>query len=712
MSTPTRSAKRSTAIWWLVCIPLVLGLGLLWMLQVEPANMAEVAPTAVSGVAQPKSALAPTTSVPPSDLGGVLAERSEARREADATSLAQRDTRPWVEGVVVHAGGEGPIAGVELLVLARSAPQGMGLEPDSTYTVGKGRSGADGRFALARSLIPPSWHRGSLPHIAMIQVDAPGFARFQAPFPPISDAPAAVLVRLVPYPIVVGRVVDPSGKPIPHAVVSNEPPPLVEARPAGVAFTPRQSGDRWGRFRMLLTARELEDAKVTGEAIHLQVRHPAHGRGRIAVPQERLAELDAARGQRDVDLGDVMLVPNDWTEAGPPSLVEGRLVDPEGAAIRGHELRLVGDTPVSGQRHPARTAVTDREGRFCASGLHGEHIAVHSTHQAVRAALRQGDGQEGAIEAGRAARLEWPMHRVRVRVVDQTGAPIPGARVELVPEGAAISGKDLAASAGADDDGNVRDLFARPGTRVQLLAHLPRGQVLRAEVDVPERPHLTTLELVDDGRLPGVLRLTFTPPVTFGRGGMDFAILDSETRRPVVAAIAPVGPGQLDATLPSGAYLLQIVGVPPNFLAPAADTLGFEIAPNATTALTVPIERVARVHVVALDESAEIALRNPVDVGLPQLQSGQLTNSTDSSPQDSALLLRWDPEGVSGEEFPKLRPVHLRGGTYGLRWRWQDGEQWLGEVELRAGALVRVELAGPTSPTGSAKDAWLSFEPR
>ncbi|MBI1381585.1 MAG: hypothetical protein GC161_10925 [Planctomycetaceae bacterium] len=701
------SAARSTAV--VSGVLALLCLGLLWALLGSSPPQVGVAPDEESRTSHADSLRTLEGAAPGGVAEAKLLQPADARAEATPVHALDRDPRPWVEGVVVHAGGEGPLAGVELQIHARSEPFGSGREPDSTYHVATGRSGADGRFALPRSLIPPSWLRGSLPHLAVIQVNAPGFARFQAPFPPIGDAPAVVLVPLVPYPVVVGRVVDASGSPIPHALVSTKALGLTQTPPGTLTFTPRQSGNRWGRFRLALREDDLKGAHTAGETFHLQVEHPAHGQGQIALGGRRLAELYASRGRNDVDLGDVMLVPDDWVEASAPSLVEGRLIDPEGAPIRGHELRLVGHKPDPGGRRSARTAVTDREGRFRASGLPGERIAVHSVYQSVRAALHQGDGSSSAFDTSRAARLVWPMHRVRVRVLDSMGAPIPGALVELVAEGAARSDKDHSAS--ADDAGDVRDLFARPGTKVQLLAHLPRGQVLRASVDVPERPHLTEFEMVDDGRLPGVLRLRFEPPVNFGRGGVELNFLDGETRRPVAAGIALLGSGQLEATLASGSYVLNLVGVPQNLLAPRG-TIAFEVAPGATAEPIVPLEPVARLQAVALDPSAEAALRNPVDLGLPQRQRGQVTKLAPSWTPDSARLLRWDPQGIAGEAPTVLRLVHLRGGTYGVRWRWKDSEQWVGEMHLRAGAVAHIELAGPPLPAGSAKDAWLSLEPR
>lgn len=701
------SAARSTAV--VSGVLALLCLGLLWMLRGSPPPQVVVAPDEELRTSHADSLHGLEGAAPAGIAQATLVHPADTRAEATPAHALDRDPRPWVEGAIVHAGGEGPLAGIEFRILARSEPFGLGREPESTYHVATGRSGADGRFALPRSLIPPSWLRGSLPHIAMIQVDAPGFARFQAPFPPIGDAPAAVLVPLVPHSIVVGRVVDTGGRPIPHAVVATEPRALAATPTTTLTLPSRQSADRWGRFRLILRDVDLEAAHAAGETIQLQVEHPSHGRGRIALAKGRLAELYAARGHNDVDLGDVTLVPDDWTEGSAASLVEGRLVDPEGDAIRGHELRLVGNTPRPDRKRPARTVVTDRDGRFHASGLQGDRVAVHSMSQSVRAALRQGDGSAGAFDAERAARLVWPMHRVRVRVLDTTGAPVPGARVELVAESAAQSDKDHTAS--ADDAGDVRDLFARPGTVVQLLAHLPRGQVLRATLDVPERPHLTEFEMVDDGRLPGVLRLRFEPPVNFGRGGVELNFLDGETRRPVAAGIAQRGPGRLEVTMASGAYLLQLVAVPENLLAPKS-AHAFDIAPGGTAELTVPLERVSRMQVVALDPSAAAALRNPVDVGLPQRHRGQVTNLPTPWPPDSVLLLHFDPRAAAGDTPPVLRNVRLRGGTYGVRWRWKDGEQWLGEVHFAAGAFVRLELAAPALHPVDAKDAWLSLEPR
>lgn len=727
---------RRAALVWAAAIPaLGVVLWLLWGLCDEPSPDRGPAPLA----AQAERAEAAPEPLLPSEVvapaaRGPLAERTLAAVETTPAADGPHDTRPWVEGMVVHAGGEGPIAGIELDVFARVDPPVLGIEAESTYFVTRVRSGDDGRFVLPRSAIPTGWHAGAAPQLAILRADVPGFLAVRIPFPPVPLEPAQVLVRLDPSAVLVGRIFDANGLPIPDAEVALESfgYKLTEAQegivPRKAAGSPqtrvlaKRLGERSGRFRLDLHDSEWTSVRKGADDVLLRISHRELGVARVEVSAAKLAELPAARGLRDVDLGD-LVVSFSVGEAihGSPTLT-GQLVDPEGNAIRGHTLRFIGNGPSPLANTRARAVVTDVEGRFDTVGVYGERVTVHSLEEDVRTALRQGDGVEVSVEAGEPLRLVWPLHRVRVRVVDRNGAPVGDAAVRLARIGENERIAEGPRYGTTDGDGFARDLFAPPGCTARLIAIHRDGRVVRASVDLPQSPHLTSVELALDDAAPSDVRITVDPPLhidPFGLGLMSYGgpelvvmgVLDRTTRAPMPTQFETHAPGRTTAKLAPGSYLLQISHVPEGFARPS-EPLAFDVGAGGVVELTVLIERAALLRVVPLDPPARAALRNPVDVGAPSRVWGDLVRAPPTLPDDPAPILVWNPRGMVAKGAPQMRAVHVPAGRYGLRWRWEGGEEWLGEISLHNGVTSRVELAGPVPTREEVGRRWLVLEPR
>ena len=730
------SAPKTGALWAAAGILLAVALALLWGLMDKPSAPRGLAPSAADAEtadSRPPSLLAADAAARNAVPDDRASERAIAVVEAPLAADASTDTHSWLEGVVVNADGSGTLAGIELEVLARIEPPTGGIEPDSTYLVTRVRSGEDGRFALPRSVIPPSWHAGSVPQLAFLKTEVPGFMRFQTPFPPMPLEPARVLVSLQPSAVLIGRVFDTQGAPIAHAEFALETlgrqltgprEGIVPRKTAGSPQTEvlaKRLGERSGRFRIDLRDDEWKNVQKTVEDVVLRVSHRDLGVARVEVPAAKLAELPEARGIRDVDLGDVVVSFTSGNALHAPPALTGQLVDPEGIAIRGHTVRFWGQGADPSANPRARVVVTDTDGRFATAGLYGARMAAHSMEEGVREGLRQGEGIEVPVEAGEPLRLVWPMHRVRARLLDRNGEPVGGATVHLVPQGENDRSQE-AARGTTDVDGFARDLFAPPGSTAQFLATHRDGRLVRARVEIPPSPHLVPLDLVFEDTTPGEVRLTLDPPLyidPIGLGLMSYGgpelvvmgVLDGATRMHVPAEFEILGTGRAAVRLAPGSYLLRIRHVPEGYGRPS-EPLAFEVVAGGLLDLTVPIERAALLHILPLEPSAVIALREPIDVGAPNRVWGDVERAPKPLSEDPAPLLVWNPAGVVPRGAPQMRAVHVTAGRYALRWRWEGGEQWLGEISLQAGVTARVELAGPVPTREDVGPRWLSLEPR
>lgn len=727
--------RRAPLVWAAAIPALGVVLWLLWGLRGEPSPERGPAPLTAQ-VERPEATpevLLPSEVVAPAAQAS-LAERILAAVETPPAADNPDDTRPWVEGIVVHAGGEGPIAGIELDVFARVDPPVLGIEAESTYFVTRVRSGDDGRFVLPRSEIPFRWHAGAAPQLAILRADVPGFSVVRIPFPPVPPEPAQVLVRMEPSAALVGRIFDANGLPVPHAEVALESfgRQLTEAQegivPRRAAGSPqtrvlaKRLGERSGRFRLDLHDSEWTAVRKADDDVMLRISHAELGVARVEVSAAKLADLPAAFGLRDVDLGDLVVSFSVGSGSLGAKALTGQLVDPEGHAICGHTLRFVGEGPSPLANTRARVVVTDVEGRFDTAGVYGERVTVHSLEEDVRTALRQGDGVEVSVEAGEPLRLVWPLHRVRVRVVDRNGAPVRGASVHIAPLGETGGSAGEARRGTTDVDGVARDLFVPPGTAAQLIAMHQGGDVARARVKVSESPHLTPFELAFEESTPGEVRITVDPPLPIDPIGLSLLgygapecvvvrIQDHATRAQLPVLIESWEPNRGTVKLPAGSYQLQITHVPEGYALPR-DPPRFEVIAGDVLDLTLPIAKAALLRIVPLDPAAVTALREPADVGARTRVWGDVVRAPRTLRDGPAPILVWNPRGVAAKGAPQMRAVHVPGGRYGLRWRWEGGEEWLGEIALHSGVTSRVDLAGPVPTREDVGPRWLVLEPR
>jgi len=355
-----------------------------------------------------------------------------------------------VEGTVVDPRDE-PIEGAEIHLgvpqntmpnqLAFFDPQGLGL---------RALSGRDGRFELS----------GLMPGVGYeLAVLAPGHAPGVVGFGPLEVGAEKPDLRIVLETgrRGVGRVVGADGEPIAGAEVRivRLPEKGMRARTITPADEPiGAETDAEGRFF------------VTGLApgeVELHARAPGHAPVRIPgieVPAER----------NEFDLGEVVLEPG--------ARLEGRVVDTEGRAVAGAELRLGKDPDLMSPRIQPfgwPSSASDARGRFIFEDLRPDERVF------LRIAKSGYDLAEASAEPGE-EKLEIVLEghlSLSGRVIDPEGRPIEGARVSI---GGEIDGRFYGISAGATTDAEGRfetDKVAPDATLVRAWArgHQPSERI-------------------------------------------------------------------------------------------------------------------------------------------------------------------------------------------------------------------------------------------
>ena len=250
-----------------------------------------------------------------------------SRRGGETIEIAEGKTRrmqirlppaPSVTGTVRDPAGK-PAPGAEVRLLP------MSVRP--------GTSGPDGRFKasfLPREFVDPS---ESVPCYLV----ARHLERNLAAAVEIAPDTKAADVKLAPGRTLVGKVVDPEGKPIPGAAVNVQ---LWAERWASSITMPLYT-DGEGRYELSALPGGLEYA--------ITITAPGHGQAdpRLYVPE---------KGSRRVEAETVVLGVADQS-------ISGIVVDESGKGIAGTDVNVHGD----GQRY--RRAATDSAGKFTVDGL-------------------------------------------------------------------------------------------------------------------------------------------------------------------------------------------------------------------------------------------------------------------------------------------------------------------------------------------------------
>ncbi len=314
-------------------------------------------------------------------------------------------------GLVVDAAG-GPVAGVAV----RARPSGewdSRLSPRDASP--RTASGADGRFRFPR-LLPRQLYEVS----AHPEEHAPARLVARTP-PPGGKAPPLRLV-LAPGQTVVGRVVDPDGRPVAAAEVNLR---RVQRQPgmshgngftAGGAGTSAATGAD-GRFRFQRVEAAEYDLQVTRRGFAVT------GRAALAVPAQK----------DEVDLGDVVLEPG--------VVLEGRVVGPKGVPVVGAEVWAWPDNMsfehTLFQHEPVRT---DADGAFRLGDLRrGEQVRLEVAHPSYAP-----HSSEVEVPPAEPLTIELRLQgTLAVRVVDPDGEPVPGADVSAVVETKVSSGQGV-----------------------------------------------------------------------------------------------------------------------------------------------------------------------------------------------------------------------------------------------------------------------------
>ena len=332
---------------------------------------------------------------------------SAAGGDAPAIALAPASS---ISGKVLDSEG-GLLDGVAIKL--RILPQSGRLSVAHRSRMGQGWSGRTTSRGIFRVAGVPSGVMFEL------TFEAAGLAPQTLEIEPLEpfENRSDIEVVMRPGRVAVGRVVDEADVPVAGAAVRLEsPPPTADLMTAMRMMHARDDGedepthltDAEGRF-------EIADLAVG--RYDLQVR--ASGFAPAKVPGVRVTESGD-----EVDFGTVVLVPG--------ATIDGRVSDSSGAAIAAAEITLglenQGFMPVGPPDSQPRTT-TDAKGRFSLGDLlPGQPVSVTVSKKGYGSETRS--SVKPPTEEPLTFVLE-PAGRLSGRVVDERGAPIRGAMVNV-----------------------------------------------------------------------------------------------------------------------------------------------------------------------------------------------------------------------------------------------------------------------------------------
>ena len=313
-----------------------------------------------------------------------------------------------------------------------------------------GRTSSQGRFKVS-GLVAGYGYR--------LTFTAKGYAPRTLEVEPLAalEARSGITVVLEPGHLATGRVVDEDDVPIAGAEIRlGEPPPTddpmrlmrLNRSLENQAAEPAHLTDAEGRFAI---------ADLAAGRYDLEVR--AGGFAPAKVPGVRVGESGTA------DFGTVVLIPG--------ASIEGRVTDPDGAAIEGAEVTADDGRQdlmfMSGNAGPRGQAQTDAEGRFVISELLPDQSLT------LRVSKK---GHSSESVAGLRPPLEEPLAivlapagRIRGTVADRRGDPIQGARIGAHQDPGAMTARTATMRHGrrpswaqSDADGRFLLEDVEPGT--------------------------------------------------------------------------------------------------------------------------------------------------------------------------------------------------------------------------------------------------------
>ncbi len=483
------------------------------------------------------------------ELGPVIAVADGAGRfTLDAlppTGLIEVVAARFARRVVALDPGAGPLEVVlapartiegQVLAVESDRPlEGALIEGESASWRNRARSGADGRFRFddapdeeATLVVTLAGRKGA-----------------------VVEARAATTVHLSLGRPIRGVIVDPSGAPVPHAMVFvvgadqlGHPHPALADE--GGRFELTGIGDDEG-FAVLAFA--FVDGEELGTPLDLSWIEPGMG-DEVTTRLERTRVVEVHGAPSDGAL--LALVPLSC----PPGVPAGT---PRAGRRDGAALRFEGVIPGAWQ--------LERGGRAVGPIV---DVPVGDPSLPIRVDLPP----EAARAVGPAGPRVGP---VRVRVTDETGRPVQGATV-VVSSGVGGGSQQVRQSG---PDGLIELLEPPPG-------------VLVVSASVPGRVLVTPVTL-DDASPPGEVRLTLARPVALqGRvrmpaPGAAFVTLHGPDGA-VLRALEVQPDGRFEVTgLPPGPLMLEVVG---DGCAP----LELQVELPLTGELVIPLEPMGELH--------------------------------------------------------------------------------------------------------------------
>ncbi len=387
-------------------------------------------------------------------------------------------------GSVVSPEGR-PLAGAAVTAVRVSAAGERPFDPSDPVA---DRAAADsrGRFEL-RFLRPEESYEiraareGAFPAMQRVTVTDPSAA-----------APRGIKLVLSPARAVSGTIQDPEGNPVAGAEVVLRPAlrpasPVLFAASSPEPATPEDAAtvesDGKGVFRV---------PRSPAAEVELTVRRK--GYAAVRLPALRVP----AGGTGPADLGVVTLH--------PAARLVGRVFDGRDQPVAGAEVFVMAqsikashvDRALEGRRPDTASAA---DGEFAIGGL-AQGAPVHVVVRAAGFVPARVPAVRPPAESPLVVRLE-PATAMEGRVVDESGAPVPTARVELqwnavLPEDPGLPVGDLIVRAARSDAQGRFELRGIPhGGRARLSAGAPGfGGIESLEVEVPRPSAAGELRLV------------------------------------------------------------------------------------------------------------------------------------------------------------------------------------------------------------------------
>jgi len=505
--------------------------------------------------------------------------------------------------------------------------------------------------------------------------------RFEATRQPLArGAPKMLQLDLHPKPGIRlrGRVLTHEGHPVPRAEVRLL---TEEGRPAFSVVEAHRGGflhcvPAPGRYRLVAAAADQGfgfvgpfevPAGEAAQALDVVLRGIGTIEGTVRTPE----------GLPVPDLTLRAIPPRGW----PPTRPTSSLL----RNVRADEPDYPGEGLTDGETR------TNAEGSFRFSGLRpGKYFILAMDVDSPRAPPRR------LCDTGGRLSIVLAPHRLRIRVRDEQGQPIPGAAVAF--KGPRFNDVLPVTATGA------LDLFVRPAETYRLHAMVPGCPPAAASITVPERPYDTPLDLVLREAPPlGKLRLQLRGPDGVPMPTFQVTVL-LESR----ATLFTVANPPLDAEgfyveeFPPDRYLVEVLPGDPrrDFWFPLSEEL--EVVAGAETKRVWSAARAGgrvRVHVPPPPDLAKGAV---LYLHLEALRAGESGTPSQEilNPFDQVIAyekwVRTNPPGWIEEdpEDPAATTLLLEPGPYDFA-VWAEGyrrfERSLNVVEGHS-RLVEVQL--------------------